>query len=427
MNRVLNISKDKIFYWLLVFVAITLPFPSLSLNSKAIIGFFIFWLFYNSFKEKIQLLKENYLIILVISTPFWLSLLGCIYTDNFFEGLKKVMLLLPFLIFPLSLYTVKLKPEALKYVLNCLTAAVIIASLLALSKMVYFKANNLGDYFFYDRFSLFLNIHTTYFSLLTAISFLHILHQWLLKKINPICFLIIAGYFFFLIYILSVRISIIALTVGIIILLLFHIKSKLKWIILPLFSIATIFVFNTPNFEKRFQSSTIDTGQISDIEFRKHHWSAVSETIKNNHWLFGAGTNGNRDFLYQKYKDYELTAAYERNYNAHNQPLETLLDYGWLGTFFLIAAIVTLFSLFLNKKDTLGISILIVFLLFFTTESLLQRHTGVVIFSFLMSLLLIDYKFLYMNLKKTLFYAFIVSLLLYATVHYLNTSSDLSQ
>lgn len=424
MKSVLNSSKDKIFYWLLAFVVITLPFPSVSLNSKAIIGLFVFSLFYNSFQEKIQLFKKNYLIIIVISIPFWLAFLGSLYTDNFNGGIKKVVLLLPFLIFPLTFYTVKMKPDALRFVLNYLTAATIVASLLALSKMFYFKVNNLGDYFFYDRFSVFLNIHTTYFSLLVVISFLHIFHQWLIKKLKLIYFILIAAFLVYVLYILSVRMSIIAMSVGIVVLLSFHIKSKLKWLALPIISMVLVFIFSTPNFQKRFLGSSVDTGQITDVEYRKHHWLAVSETISYNNLIFGPGTNANRDFLYQKYEDYGLTAAYENKYNAHNQTLEILLDYGWFGAFVFILALFILLTFLVRAKNSFGISVFVVFLLFFLTESILQRHIGVVIFSFLISLFIIDHKTLKMDLRKTLFYTLIILFLMIIGFYYLNTRSE---
>ena len=48
MKFINKYNKDKVLYFLLSLVLITLPFPSYSLNSKMIILLTVYWLFYNS-------------------------------------------------------------------------------------------------------------------------------------------------------------------------------------------------------------------------------------------------------------------------------------------------------------------------------------------------------------------------------------------
>ncbi|MDB9980464.1 hypothetical protein OAD52_01995, partial [Ulvibacter sp.] len=98
-----NILKQQVFYWLLAMVAITLPFPGDSLNSQAIILLVVYWLFYNPLREKIQLLKENKVLFLLLSIPFWLAVIGLTYSTDFGGAMRGVELRIPFLVFPLIL------------------------------------------------------------------------------------------------------------------------------------------------------------------------------------------------------------------------------------------------------------------------------------------------------------------------------------
>ncbi|HNP66389.1 MAG TPA: O-antigen ligase family protein [Aequorivita sp.] len=383
-----KLLKDRIFYWLLAFCLISLPFPDYSFNSQAIIAFSVYWVFYNSFSEKRELFFQNKFSIILLSSLFWVPLLGAIYTNNLEAALDELRLKLPFLIFPLILLTVRLK-DCRPFVMNQFLFGVLAASLLALSKVGYFKVNNLGNYFYYSKFSEFLDKHTTYFSLFIVICLLWLLWLFIHKKANRLL-LIIGGFaLLYIFYLLSVRISIIALAVGSLIIILSSIDSTWKRVLM-LITVPVLLgsVYFTPYFQKRFEPSTTATAQISDMDFRELHWKAVLETINHNNLLIGYGTRSQRDFLYNKYKEYGLTSAYKEGYNAHNQYLEVFLEFGLLGFVLFLSMILYLVWLFKKKEDYFALSILLVFLVYMLTESIFQRHSGIVIFSFLIALYL---------------------------------------
>lgn len=380
-----QILRDRIFYWLATLSIVSLPFPEYSINSIAMIVLVAYWLVYNPISEKMELLHQNRIPLIALSSLFWIPLLGSLYAADISHSFRDIQLKLPFLIFPLVFLTVRLK-SCRDFILDCFVLAVLAASGLALAKLSYFSAQNLGDYTFYNRFSKFLNKHTTYFSLYIVVSLLWLLWLASHKKGKKLPLLLGALVLVYVFYLLSVRNSVIALTVGGIVITLFVLKGWKRWAILIAIPIVAATFFATPHFKKRFEPSMTEVGQMSDFEFRKYHWNAVLETISHNNFLIGAGTRGDRQFLYDKYREYNLTAAYELQYNAHNQFLEMFLDFGLLGFLAFLGLLLYLLWFFVKKRDYLALSMLSVCIVFMLTESLLQRHNAIVLFAFFMAL-----------------------------------------
>ena len=315
-----------------------------------------------------------------------MALFGLLYTEDVGSAFRDIELKAPFLIFPLIFSTVKLKTESLHFVMKNFLLGVLAATVLAGIKVLYFKINGLGNYLYYQDLYEFIDKHTTYFALFVVIAMLYLLQKFFTSTSKKQYYLIAYIFFVGVLYVLSVRISVIALAAGSIILIIHHLNSRIKYAVIALVALLIGSLYITPNFQKRFEPSQIENSEINDADFRKLHWQAVAETIAHNSLLIGNGTRGNRDYLYSKYKDYGLTSAYEDEYNAHNQYLETLLDFGILGLlmFFLMLFYIAKLTL---KENYLGFSILGVFLIFMFTESILERQSGIVIFSFFMTII----------------------------------------
>ena len=387
-------SENKEFHFLfaLVLVFVTIPLPKYSLNSQAIILLILAWLGLNPLSKKIKRLLRNKWGFLLLSTPFWLHLIGALYSDTSEEVLKEILKQIPFLILPLIFTSIDSSFIQRKKTLNFFPKAVFVASLFAVSKASYFYLNNLGNYFYYNQFSLFLNKHTTYFSLFIVLSIVVLIND-IFKNKKHITSIMMLVFFIVVLYFLSVRISIIAIGLVIIVTSLSSLRGILKYAIILLIPLVLLAIFNSPNFKKRFEPSQTEVGSIEDIDFRKLHWQSVLETISEKP-IFGVGTEGNRETLFSKYKEKKLTAAYEENYNAHNQFLEVALDFGVIGLIIFLGFIGYLFCLALVHKDFMLIQFLLIFIIYFLTESLLVRHSGIIMFSLLISLLFSNNKLL---------------------------------
>ncbi len=382
MKMVSPHAKEIIFYWALAFVSISLPFPDYSLNSKAIIFLVAAWLFTGNFTEKKHLFKSNGITILILTSPFWMAALGLLYTDNLHGGLRELEIKLPFLIFPTTILTHQWKTKTTFFVLDYFTIGVAAASLLALCKGLYFKLNGLGDYLFYSRFAEFLDKHTTYFSMFVILCLLHLFRSLFLKRIKRRLGIVAIVFFLSILYILSVRISIIALIAGSILLLLVHYKGKIKFLVAGTIPLLLLLFYLSPNFQKRAEPSAVHNSEIIDSQYREFHWKAVLQTISHNSIVFGSGTRANREFLYLRYKEYGLSAAEEERYNAHNQFLEILLDYGLIGLSVFFGMLLFLARRYFKSRDYFAITCLLVMSIFMITESTLVRQSGVVVFAF---------------------------------------------
>lgn len=372
--------------------AAIVPLPGNTFSSLSIILLTVWWLFFtNTFNDKIDNLKGNSIRLCLMSIPFTLALIGMIYTDDLGYGLKKLQLLLPFLIFSIVIFSSRISAQTYKFVLYSFSLGTFFATFIGFSRALYFKFNSLGNYFYYAKFSELIDKHTTYLTLFVVVSFLFIFHELIQSKLKKLHGIPVLIFFLIILYIASTRISIIALILGIEFIILKEIKSKYKWLttILPIILIG---LYMLPNFQKRFEPSNTEKGEIHDIQFRKEHWLSVLETIQNNSILVGKGTGSSRDFLYNTYKKHELTSAYKMKYNAHNQYLEIVLDYGLIGLVAFLIMLIYLAFYFIKLKDSISFAILFVFLIYFVTESVLQRQDGVVIFSLLMSLLIDNLK-----------------------------------
>lgn len=382
----IKFDKEKVFYWLLGMSTVAVALPSNNYGAISMVFLFTYWVFYKPLKPRLQfLLKEKWTLI-AFSMPFLIQVIGIAYTDNLYKGVLAAQLVLPFIIYPMMMISARLEKGISRFVLTWFFAGTLTASLMGLAKAIYYKANNLGDYFFYSRFSELLGKHTTSFSLFIVVSMLFLMYEAIRGRRRWIVVVPLLLFFMVMLYFISTRISIIGLGIGMVALLMTEVKGKVKWLGLVA-PILILSLFAMPNFQKRFEPSGTEIGDVSDVAFRKYHWKSVLETIQEHPLLYGTGSGSGRDFLFERYRHYRLTSAYELNYNAHNQFLEYMLDFGVLGLLTFLSMLGYLYSRLVKDKNGLGLAMLVVFTIYFITESVFSSQAGVVTFAIVMSVL----------------------------------------
>ncbi|MEW2920662.1 WecB/TagA/CpsF family glycosyltransferase [Muricauda sp. ANG21] len=390
--RLLGITKTekkKLYFWLCAFVAMTLPFPKLSFNSFAIILLGIFSVFLQQpFLAKTKLIKKNLHWIVIASIPTLLALFGLLWTEDYpsaTTNLKPTFLIFSIVFFSSS---EKLSLSDLSKLLDLFTISVITASILAVGKAVWLDVQGLGKYYFYLDFGKVLGHHPTYFALFICICSIHLAVK--ANRENKLLWLYFVAMAFLglVLYLLSSKMSIIALIVVLAssflleIYLYKNVKTNL-WSRTKLAGILLLcLIFLTPNFQKRLTSE-----KASNFEERLELWEAVFNKYQQGSIIFGAGTGDGRKGLVKEYQEVGYEIAAKEHYNAHNQYLEELLFYGFFGLIIFLLQLIIFFILPIQKKYSLGYYLLICFMLFMMSESILERHSGEILYSYFMIIL----------------------------------------
>lgn len=389
---------ERFFYLILSMVIITLPLPKYSLNSQAIIFLFVIWLFYGANKEKWGNLRQMIVPALLMSSVFWLSLAGLLYTSNFDIAQEVIIQNIPFLIIPLVVFSVMKRREDIIHILKIFSMSVIVALFFGMAKVLYFKVNNLGDFFYYTEFSKIIEIHTTYFALYIVIAILYFLYNTFQETCTTsrnVLNILAILYLLVFLYIISSRISLVALVVMAALFFLFNRKiSNKKKVLFFGISIMTFYLLMvSPNFQNR-NSGISEMGTTTpDLSSRIIHWKAVFNVIMSNNLLIGNGTGDAHENLYEEYLNVGFEQGFISKYNAHNQFLENTLFFGILGCVSLVCIFGHLFFLSYKNKDFITGIIPLIFFIFMVTESILVRHSGIILFTLLMSLCFVRAKY----------------------------------
>jgi O-antigen ligase len=394
-----QLITHKIFYVFLGVFMASFVMPSYGFNTQLLISVLAFGLlFVDSFSSKLSNLKTHKKTILILSLHFISYLIGCLFTDNWQEAMKILKAQLPVFLIPMVFFSLNLKQNLLRYALKYFSFAVTLYSFLVLVYVFSLKFLNLGDFSYYNTFAIFYNKHTTYIGLFVTVSITYFVNIFFehSAKIKKIILALLVLILFVTIYFLSVRIAILTLFLNINFIVFFKLKSKLKYLIIGVSSVLIIGLFSLPNFERRFEPSMTEIGEVDGLEFRQKHWESVLYTINHNSLLFGNGTGSNRELLYDQYKKHKLTSAYIDEYNTHNQFLEITLENGLLGLLLFLLMFGYIYYFQIIRRNILELSILNIFLLFFMTESLLVRQSGIMLFSILATLIMLN-----SNSKKT--------------------------
>jgi len=118
-------------------------------------------------------------------------------------------------------------------------------------------------------------------------------------------------------------------------------------------------------------------------------WGRALEIIKDA-TLLGVGTGDVKDKLQENAEIEGYSIIKDRNFNVHNQYLETWMGIGVVG--FIILLLLFFVPLFFRSRHYLLPYLVIILSTSFLFESMLNRLAGVMFFSFFLSLLIFGYQ-----------------------------------
>jgi O-antigen ligase len=150
-------------------------------------------------------------------------------------------------------------------------------------------------------------------------------------------------------------------------------------------------VFMSPQLKKNIHEviHQVENQQelTSESDIRLWLWKSGIEVYREN-YLWGVGTGDIKEEMIEKYHQYNLSLAEDKNYNLHNQYLESALGLGILGLFSLLFWILSVIVYAISSRSFLLFFFTLILSIHFMFESMLNSIAGVSFFTFFYGLLL---------------------------------------
>lgn len=381
---------NQITIFLLNLIFISLAFPSPPITNIAIVLFLLVGI-KNIPTQKWNLASKIF--VGLTSMYFLSSLLSHILYDEalFINQFTKNFY---FLILPLGflLHADIINKKAIKNTLKLFAISVVVFSFLGLLKVVYLYELQLVNKIFYESYAQALKIHSTYYSLLVVIAFTYFINKFLSSshKRKKTLYFLVSAYLLTIAFLLSARIGLIAILCIGIFSLLRHRKNigKKTLVVFALVFLGVSYIFFTSGYAAKRISNTVFKNEAgkSDSENRLALWENVICAYQNGpSKLLGGGLEKSQSLLNDCYKESGFF-GYANEYNAHNQYLQNLLENGIVG-FLIVVSLLAFILYFSFKQDLIFLHyISFIFVLFFITESVLERQLGITSFLAFVSL-----------------------------------------
>ncbi len=358
------------------------------------------WLIEGDFKNKFQIIFQNKFALIFIGF-YLLHLIGMLYTTNIDFGLFDLQVKLSLLILPLLLVSRPLNISQVNKVFVFFIAGGIVASFILLSRAIYIYATIHENNFFYQAFSIF--VHPSYLSM-----YFNVCIVWLLlalysysdnksKYFNAYATTIIL-FFSFIIVLLSSKLGLLTLVLIYLVVPLYLIIKRKKYVIgivgVLLISISSFCLIRfVPEIGDRLNNAIHAISSSSDNQtdtestaVRLLIWKAGNQVISEN-FIFGAGTGDSKDALMSEYQKRGMTGAYGHKLNAHNEFYQVFVSIGLIGFIvFLVSLFYPLIKRFKQANAIYGL-FLVIIILNFIPESMLESQAGVMFYAFFNSLL----------------------------------------
>lgn len=250
-------------------------------------------------------------------------------------------------------------------------------------------------------------MHPTYVSMYFIFSIGFLMYGKYARKINwhRIVVWITSGLFLFVIYLMGSLAAVLFILIVVYGWVVYYTHLRWKWkgslvslVIAPLAGV--IILFSIPGFRNDFKVATqafseLSGGKLAYFEanralydgnkLRMMVWIISTEIILEN--PLGVGL-GDIDFhLNQKCDDYNLERLKIKQYNPHNQLLQTGIDIGIAGMLFLIFLVYQFLTDAVRSKNFLIILLLSMLMFNGLFESVLQRQSGIIFFALLITLI----------------------------------------
>ncbi|WP_159018818.1 O-antigen ligase family protein [Algibacter sp. L3A6] len=396
-----NKNKEYLITNILVLLVVVMPFNPIILAPLVLGLLLVVFLAIGDKKQKRSYIKRYKIGLL---TPLYglFGVLGMFYSFQKGISYDRVSFLIPLIVIPLLLICLNIHLNKLIIIKKAFIYACFVFCLLAFTTLFYNYVVNFQhrlNYNFIQRsmyhyhypydvlyvnsaviFLLFSNFRPIFKGVVYVVFFIFIILSGV--RMGLVCFVLISFSFAICNYKSFINIkSLIGLVIGIILAIVLITSSR---------------YVNDKFFDSIEKLGLNISGQVSDIGAKYHDisirnklWRSSVEAL-NGHELLGYGPKGSRDALNRVYE--KNTYNNILNFNSHNQYITTTLNHGYIGLSLLLSILFIAFFYILKTKNLeLGLLLLIVIMSFFT-ESILERQKGVFFFGFFITLIFIEIK-----------------------------------
>ena len=362
------------------------------------------WIFSFSFKEKLQRFIKNPVAIAFVLL-YLLHLLSIFYTENSSEGWNDLRLKISFLLLPFFMMTVQfIYNEQRIFILKFFALLMILMALTDLTHafLEYLVSGNQETfYYIHLPYLLASKVHYVawYYSFAIFISIYHLISSQSNRAFWFLGLLILL----FSLILLSSRAFILAFIVVFILTFLKWFKtakvSRLMWT--KILSIAALFILSLvfiPSINLRLNDTVVELQKMFGYDTPKQTnprvfiWRYGADLISKNA-IFGFGVGDAKGELSVALESCDAmfwngernVPIQNKNYNFHNQFMQTWAEVGIFG--FLILLFIMIHPFLLKNSHPLFLIFIGLTFIGCLTESMFERQAGVVLFAFMYPLL----------------------------------------
>ncbi len=370
------------------------------LTPLCIVLFLAFWLLEGDLSRKLTAWVKNKYALLFMAL-YLIYLIGMLYTVNTKHGWFDMQIKLSIILFPLILSSEgemdfrKQKWFGFAFILG--------AVLHGLGCLIYasyqYLSNGITE-FTYMHFSKF--VHPTYYSMYIDMAFVFIYYA-LMTKGNELTknekrFLYFSAPFLLVILILLESKMGLIVTALLVPALLFNYFLRNHSIFKAVATVVAVIGLLLIGITKMSRFSAVgdllsgknrNVQSVESTQARYFVWQAAWKVVKNKPVL-GHGTGDTTALMHQYIAD-SMTGAHAEKLNAHNQYLQTAISVGIPGILILLANLFIPLILAIKKKRFVYTMFILILLLNFLTESMLDQQAGTMFYGLFNSLLMFNF------------------------------------
>ena len=331
---------------------------------------------------------------------YFLYLIGLSYTSNMHAGGLDLQTKLSLFVFPLIFATsdpLSIKKEESAVILLSFVAGCFASTLLLFGHAAFSAAvNHYSGTFYHKKLSWFqtpcyIAMYLTFG--IAVLSFWLIEDRHNLNRFRQAVSMILITVFFICIFLLVSKAGYISMFLVVFFYSFILIKVKHNWtggmailLLSSLFFCFMLWLFPFPG--QRLDQAREDIknggalpGDTSKSTADRMMIWKVSAGIIREHPLVGVGTGDAQKALTEKYQSAGMTKALQKNFNAHNQYLQTSIAIGFPGLIALLYILVVPVVPAFRRKDYIYLMFLLIFAVNILFESMLERQAGVIFYA----------------------------------------------